>query len=146
MTVAAVAASFWLASATASDTVRVGPLELANGEVRLWVELVPTHPRLSEYKRTLVVSRGGAEVRQTLFPDTGGYGRLNIYRQSGEVLVVRGPFDALLVHLDPLRIEMPPQPTMASGKYVAALAQGADGAWRFIPAAEAGELPLEVTK
>lgn len=125
-------------------TFSPAPLMLPGSEVRLWVELKPSHPYLAEYDRMLFVTRGNSEARQTLFPDTGGYGRLNIYLQGSEAVVVKGPFEELLVHLDTLRIEKLSKPTKPLGAYLAAYAKAPEGTWRFIPATEAGEVSLEV--
>ena len=122
------------------------PLTLPGSEVKLWVELKPSHPYLAEYDRVLFVSRGNSEARQALFPDTGGYGRLNIYLQGSEAAVVKGPFEELLVHLDTLRIEILLKPTKPLGTYLAAYAKAPEGTWRFIPAAEAGEVSLEIPR
>jgi hypothetical protein len=124
----------------------VGPLVLAGGEVSLWVELSPSHPYLDEHDRTLVVTRGTAAVRKPLLSDSGGYGRLNIYLHSPHSAIVKGPFEELLVHFDPLQVEELPKPVQVPGKYLAALARDATGTWRFIPAAEASEMPLGVSR
>jgi hypothetical protein len=125
-----------------TTTMALAPLTLPGSDARLWVELKPTHPFLAEYDRTLTVTRGASEARQALFPDTGGYGRLNIYVQSPEVTIVKGPFEELLVRVDTLRIEKLTTPFPAPGKYVAAFDKASEGTWRFIPASEENEVPV----
>ena len=129
-----------------TETLIVGPLALEEGEASLWVEVKPSHPYLAEYNRTLVVTRGATEVRQPLFPDTGGYVRLNIYLHNPQAAMVKVPFEELLVHLDPLRFEKLTKPMPVTGKYLAALARDPSGKWRFIPAAEANEVPVGAPK
>ena len=115
-------------------------LSLPDAEVKLWVELRPTHPYLSEYDRVLVATRGESENQVPLFPDTGGYGRLNIYAVGSQRILVRGPHEEFLVHTDTLKIEKIQQPEHNIYKYLAAFAKAEDGTWRFIPASEADEV------
>jgi hypothetical protein len=60
--------------------------------------------------------------------------------------MVKGSFEELLVHLDPLQIEKLTKRTPVPGRYLAALARDPSGKWRFIPATEASELPVEAPK
>ena len=129
-----------------TTTSSLAPLTLPDGNTRLRVELKPTHPFLAEYDRTLTVNRGNSEVRQELFQDTGGYGRLNIYILSPEVVIVSGPFEELLVNVGTLKIEKLTKPLQIKGTYLAAFAKAPEGTWRFIPAAEAGEIPVGGTQ
>ena len=125
-------------------TTDLAPFSLPESQVRLWVELKPSHPYFAEYDRTLIVTRGKYEARQPLFPDTGGYGRLNIYLQSPEVAVVQGPFEEFLIHINTLQIEKATKPTQAPGNYLAAFAKAPEGVWRFMLAKEAGEVSVGV--
>lgn len=125
-----------------TTSMALAPLALP-GDVRLWVELKPTHPFLAEYDRILFITRGQTEVRQMLFPDTGGYGRLNIYVQNRNSVVVKGPFDEFVIHIDSLQVEKPPKPLAAPGQYLAAFAKDSEGTWRFILVTEADEVSVE---
>lgn len=125
-----------------TTSMALAPLALPR-DVRLWVELKPTHPFLAEYDRTLLLTRGQSEVRQQLFPDTGGYGRLNIYVQNRDAVVVKGPFEELLIHLDSLKVEKLPRPLVVPGQYLAAFAKDSEGTWRFVSVSEAQEVSVE---
>jgi hypothetical protein len=63
-----------------------------DSDLRLTVKLRPSHPFLAEYDRVLLLSGGSGVLEEIeLFPDTGGYALVNVYRlPSGDFLVRAG--------------------------------------------------------
>ena len=118
---------------------------IPHSSLQLAVERIPTHPTLSEYDRVLVLrSRAGEVVRVTLFRDTGGYSRVNLYRLADSSYLARDAESSYLIRPPVQAITRDSARRVAdSGRYLGAFAEDRDRTWRFIPAEEGPELPTE---
>jgi hypothetical protein len=124
-----------------TPTYRTG-YSLPGTDVEVAIELRPTHPWLSEYERTLVLTSPTKREEKKMFPDTGGYLRTNLYSLGGGRFLVRGFFDEWLVQTQPPQMTELSQTTQRrGGTYIGAFDE-VDRTWRFIPAAEQDEKPL----
>ena len=123
-----------------TPTYRTG-YSLPGTNVEVAIELKPTHPWLSEYERTLVLTSPTKREEQKMFPDTGGYLRTNLYGLGGGRFLVKGFFDEWVVQTQPLQMKEVSQTTQRGGTYIGAFDE-VDRRWRFIPAAEQNEKPL----
>jgi len=124
---------------------RVAQYSVPSGDVTLAVSLLSTHPFLAEFKRELLVTRANTPPTTTeLFPDTGGYALVNLYRRSDGQLLVRTIGDDSYV-VDPTG-EIKTIPAIGASStdaYLGAFDWDAQKRWRFIPASEAAEMPLD---
>jgi len=108
------------------------------------VQLQPMHFYLPEYSRALVLrSPGAAAVRRDMFPDTGGYMRTQLYRLHDGRFIVEGSFDAFAVDPAAHRISKIDAKLVDTAQYLGAFDDTGDGHWRFIPAFESPEQPLQ---
>jgi hypothetical protein len=65
------------------------------------------HPFLAEYDRVLVLERDGKELaRRPMFPDTGGYGRTNVYDLGNSKTLLLSAFDAYVLDYDRADIQV----------------------------------------
>jgi hypothetical protein len=109
------------------------------------VEIVPTHPYLAEYERTLILRKAGSsDQRFSMFPDTGGYLRTQLYRLPDGRLLVSDFFDTFVINVVKQKIDADTGVLPEKGVYLGAF-DNREGAirttWRFI---DAGKSPEQV--
>jgi hypothetical protein len=101
------------------------------------VQLQPTHLYLAEYRRALVLRNPGApDLRQDMFPDTGGYSRTQLYQLSDGRFLVEGTFDSFIVDVAAHRISIAPKEASSNAKYLGVFDDTGDGRWRYLAEAE----------
>jgi hypothetical protein len=97
------------------------------------VQLQPMHPYLAEYKRALVLRKPGvSDVRQKMFPDTGGYSRTWLYRLKDGRFLIEGAFDSFVVDAVGHTISDAPKVATTDAALLGVFADTGDGQWRFI--------------
>jgi hypothetical protein len=113
----------------------------------LKVDLTHMHPYLAEYKRRailLVAER--VELSQELFPDTGGYSRVNLYRLSPDRYYVATfgnedySLDIAEGRLEVVRTQAHIAPSGA--EFVGAFDWRRNSGWGFVPQSERPEIPI----
>lgn len=108
------------------------------------VERRQTHEFLAEYDRRVVVRTPGASpVVYDLDRETGGYARVNVHALGDSALILRDAFGAIMVPLDggPLR-DLSGRPR--GDAFVGSFDEDDAGRWRFLPAPERPEQPVEL--
>jgi len=104
-----------------------------DSEVVVGVQLTQSHPFLAEYDRFLFYgpARGPFE-RIHLFPDTGGYALVNLYRLDRSTLI------ADTIGNQSYRIELasPGQEVAGDTQFLGAFDFDPSREWRFIPSSE----------
>ena len=114
------------------------PLEGTTSTVA--VQLQPMHLYLAEYHRVLVLRRPGApEMRQKMFPDTGGYSRTRLYRLKEGQFFIEGAFDSFVIDTAGHSIAEAPRSVAGNATFLGVFDDTGDGIWRFI--AESQGLP-----
>jgi hypothetical protein len=112
--------------------------------VQIVLRLVPSHPYLAEYDRTVLLrSNSGRKVQVDLFPDTGGYSRTQLYRVSNTRYWLKGSFDSAMIDVSTQSIEVRETLADPSGTYLGAFARDTKEGWRFLPASVSPEASLE---
>ena len=117
--------------------------KLGDSGPEITVEIVPMHPYLAEYRRSLVLHRKGLpDQRIEMFPDTGGYSRTQLYRCPDGTLLVAGFFDAF--NIDPVKhnIVRHNENAAHAGVYLGAFDRTKTHDWRFIDASRSPEREL----
>lgn len=100
----------------------------------------PPHP---EYARRIILRVAGrTAARVEMGGDTGGYGRANLYHLGGPVYLLRDAGDSYTVDVDRHTVARGPA-RRAGGRFLGAFDQDESRRWRFIPAAERPEMPVE---
>jgi hypothetical protein len=110
--------------------------------VRVLMQFQPDQPFLAEYRRFLVLRRPGTEdQRIEMFPDTGGYGRTQVYRLPDGGFLVQGYFDE--VKIDPAirNLAVHYNGPDAGATYIGAFDRSG-GEWRFVEAKYSPEQKL----
>src|SRR5262249_41956323 len=65
-------------------------VHVPGSSVVIAIERVSPHAVLAEYDRTVTIEiNGRPAARQTLFPDSGGYSRTNLYRLDAQHALLR---------------------------------------------------------
>jgi len=105
------------------------------------VKLEPSHPFFAEYHRSLTVYRGDQRTASAvLFPDTGGYSMVNVYRAASEGfrLLTMGN-DSYVVNTEgDIRVVSDRQ-EMLFDVYLGAF-DWCGSSWRFVSVAESPEM------
>ncbi|HKQ58340.1 MAG TPA: hypothetical protein VJY35_10785 [Candidatus Eisenbacteria bacterium] len=113
----------------------------------LAIRLHQSHPVLAEFDRVLVLEGGtGPQPRVDLWPDTGGYALVNLYRLGPQryVVTTQGNRQYLIdvaagtVDAQPIAMTHGAQPRPAGAEFVGAFNFVSDS-WRFSTAAESPE-------
>lgn len=121
-------------------------------DLELVAVLKQSNPPLAEYHRSLILVSSSRQLQTVeLFPDTGGYSLINLYRFPGERYLVRtmGNHEYLV---SPAQRSISSSPRRSSrglpeGSSFIGAFDFADGYhWRFIPAAERAELDSEIPR
>lgn len=133
-------AAWWLFSSPENLS---SPFPIPQTDIQIQIRLRATHPFLAEYSRTLLISRSNQHLEFKLFPDTGGYGRLNVYAIGSSHLRIVGPFETTTLRTDTLQPELQELPQNIQIHYLATFTQTADGKWRFVSSSERPESPLQ---
>lgn len=102
------------------------------------------HPVLAEYNRRLVLRSEAPETDLTMFPDTGGCTRANLYRTSETEFILRDCSGEIFeIGLTPSLIRRVENDGVR-GKltFIGCFDSDVDGELRFIPAAQRRELAV----
>ena len=111
--------------------------------VAIVVERRPAHGFLAEYdRRTELIIDGRKAAEAELFKDTGGDSRLNLYRISDTVFLLRDAADSYAVDLDRRTITQD-DVRRKEGFFVGSYDLDSSQTWRFIPSGERPELATE---
>ena len=103
-----------------------------------------THAFFAEYQRNLMTEVEGRLVRQlTLFPDTGGYSRANLYRIDGQSVLLRDADSSYTIDVTTGTISKD-EKRRAEGTFLGSFDVDGASTWRFIFARERPELPTEM--
>ena len=111
------------------------------------VDLTHMHPYLAEYKRHVILQvPDRTEFSRELFPDTGGYSRVNLYRLSANryYLATFGNEDYSLDIADG-RFEVVrtrEHVAPSSAEFVGAFDWRRKSGWSFVPQSERAEIPI----
>ena len=121
-------------------------VDLPGTTSRISVQLQPMHPYLAEYRRYLVLQKGGMpDKRVELFADTGGYSRTQLYKLPDGRFRVDGFFDSVIV--DPVQHQISDAGRVREkGTYLGAfhnVKQRQWTEWRFLSSAESPEETLD---
>ncbi len=113
-----------------------------NSGSSIMIELRPVHPYLAEYKRFLIVRKGGRITQQKLAMDTGGYAATNVYICSDKRIMLDGHMDSALINTSTGKIEF----GRCTGKrtYFGVFDGGGNKQWLFFTAANRHETVLEM--
>ena len=99
--------------------------------------------RLAEYEhRARLEHNGQVASRLDLTFDTGGYGRTNLYRLADGQFLLLDAGASVLIYV-PLPSLQPEMTRQRRGVFVGAFDTDSTGTWRFIPASERPERPVE---
>jgi hypothetical protein len=125
------------------EAAQVAEYALPNEKILVVIRREPMHPFLAEYKRVLEVRASSAIATRELLPDTGGYGRINMYRLGHSELLLRGFFEALVIDLPGGEVRSATRAALAPEQmeYLGAF-DDTDGDWRFFHPTERPELAL----
>lgn len=119
---------------------------LADSASEISIQLVPTHPYLAEYQRTLVLHKAGSpDQRVEMFADTGGYSRTQLYRLPDGKFLVSGFFDAFVIDLSRHSIAPYTETAVHMGAYLGAFDKmGPDSSkeWTFNDTSQSPEQKL----
>jgi len=134
-------------SASEPPTEYTAQYRLPGSALLLSVELHQSHPFLAEYDRSLVLEGGARKlVEIDLFPDTGGYALVNLYRSASGDYVVRTQGNHYYIltlasgSITPHEDHTGLVTARAAGEeFVGAFDFDAQRGWRFISAAERSE-------
>jgi hypothetical protein len=112
------------------------------------VELEPTHPYFAEYKHFAYLTKAGQRIASAeLFPDTGGYARLNLYWVNERIWTLRGFHDIQTIDLAKATITAGgPHAGDDRLMFVGAFdltENGSSVAWNFVPARDRSEMPVD---
>jgi hypothetical protein len=134
-------------SETALSLTEVATLRLPGTSTTLVIERRPMHANQAEYHRTVVLRMGPRDlVRQSMFDDTGGYSRTNVYRSSDSTFVlvdVEASYAANARGEELRRDDVRRTDAKSRGQFLGAFDIDSSRTWRFIPATEQPELPVE---
>ena len=115
---------------------------LPNREGEIVVEQWQTHLFLAEFDRTLHIKNSSQQkISQEVMPDTGGYRRINLYKDSTETFFLIGHFSKYSLRIKDLSIaEEDATGKISSGglEYLGCFDKDKYG-WRFITASERSE-------
>ena len=141
---------FVVAASGCGDAEHSASMSVPGSRDSIRIVLKSTHPFLAEYDRSLRIERDGqlTQAEVPLFPDTGGYARVNVYEQDA-VLVLRtaGPDEYLLERstgrLSTRSLEAGTSKAVASeATFVGAFDFDDQGTFAFIPASQSPERKL----
>ena len=119
---------------------------LSADATRLITGFTPMHAYLAEYERSLAVVRAdGTRSEIKLFPDTGGYGRGQLYRAEDGALYLKAYFDVARVDPKTREVSVVSSVVPAGAQYLGAFDYIRNVGWKFLVPAESPELPLEAT-
>ncbi|MFD2236751.1 hypothetical protein [Aureimonas populi] len=128
-------------------TVEIGPSSIA-------LERLQAHIFLAEYRRTLVVLRGGEEIGRAGLPmDTGGTAHMNVYRTGEQTLRLVDRLTVYTVNLMDGSVRGTSRTgsgggsslTERQGDFIGAfdaIGEGGERVFRFIPSGERPELRI----
>ncbi len=122
------------------DREHSAAVTLPDSPITLRVVLSPSHPYLAEYDRWLILEQDShVQSKTELFPDTGGYALVNVYRVDSEVLLLTEGDHDYHVDLRSSRLTTTPKVRGKSGSQVRGEFLGAFDfdtyhIWRFVPA------------
>ena len=125
------------------QAAEVAEYAVPNENILVVIRREPMHPFLAEYKRVLEVRASGAIATRELFPDTGGYGRINLYRLGRSGLLLRGFFETWVIDIPSGGIRNATSAALAPEQmeYVGAFDE-TNGNWRFFYSDERPEVAL----
>ena len=107
------------------------------------IERTTTHPFFAEYDRAAITQVDGRPAtRQTLFPDSGGYSRTNLYRLDAQHALPRDADASYTVGLAGGVVSKDDERRTA-GMFIASFDIDDGKEWRFIRSSERGELETE---
>ena len=99
-----------------------------------------THAFLAEYDRTVTIEIDGRPAaRKTLFPDSGGYSRTNLYRLDAQHALLRDADASYTIDLASGAISKDDQRRKA-GMFIGGFDIDTSKSWTFIPSSEREEL------
>jgi len=120
-------------------------VQLPGTASRVAVQLQPMHLYLAEYKRALVLRKPGVpDVRQEMFPDTGGYSRTQLYQLPDGRFLIEGPFDSFILDARSNSIQPAPKAAAFNATYLGVFDGTGDGNWRYLAGAESPRKPVRV--
>jgi hypothetical protein len=121
-------------TALACDTQ---PAEVARAALPNGYELAiirqPAHPFLAEYTRVVQLLRSQTVVSSdSLFTDTGGYGRLELFALGGDRYILRGPMQAHLINTAAASITLLGTTHAPTGKLLGVFDADSSGVWAYM--------------
>jgi hypothetical protein len=109
----------------------------------LVIERRPTHAVFAEYQRIAILRSGDQPAAEiSLFQDTGGYSRANLYQIDKSRLLLRDADASYVIDLSATTIKRD-KIRRKEGSFLGSFDDDTDGRWRFIPALEREELTTE---
>lgn len=123
------------------------------GSATIALDRRPISFMFAEYDRDLVVLRDGKDIKRTrLMVDTGGSGRMNVYRLDDDTLIFVDRFDVKSVRMSDGAVQyigdtknVRPQGVFLGG-FDTIREEGRRRIYRFVTAAERDENPVEPAK
>ena len=145
-----------IAIVACSATERYAEADLPGAGVVVGVRPIHSHPFLAEYDRELISTTLDGPQTQEIFPDTGGYPLVNVYRQgtSSFLLLTKGDHQYSVDARDGTLTTRRARTTQVDrpdggfsihhlppngSEFVGAFDFDAEREWRFIPARERPE-------
>jgi len=121
----------------------VAAVHVPTSRATIAIKRVPRHPLFPEYDRTVTIEVDGRQLtRQTLFPDSGGYSRTNLYRLDEQHALLRDADASYTIDLASGVVSKDDERHTA-GMFIGSFDIDDAKEWRFIPSSERGELETE---
>lgn len=113
------------------------------GSISIVMELVKSHPFLSENERYIILMENGKEiVRKKLFPDTGGYASSNLYQGGFNRYFLKGYFDSWILDLN-TRTITEGDSELSKLQYLGIFDMNGSSSWNFYSSSQRNEVMLK---
>jgi hypothetical protein len=123
---------FLTAVACNTQPAEVARAALPNG-YELAIIRQPAHAFLAEYTRVVQLLRSQTVLSSdSLFMDTGGYGRLELFALGGDRYVLRGPMEAHLINTAAASITLLGTTNAPTGKLLGVFDADSSGVWAYM--------------
>jgi hypothetical protein len=125
---------FLTALACNTQPAEVARAALPNG-YELAIIRQPAHASLAEYTRVVQLLRSQTVLgSDSLFMDTGGYGRLELFALGGDRYILRSPMQAHLINTAAASITLLGTTNAPTGKLLGVFDADSSGVWTYMAA------------
>jgi hypothetical protein len=132
-----------IGAAACAEAPQIAKYSVHASDGTVLLERKRAHGGLAEYQRSASLLVGSQPVaRVTLFVDTGGYSRTNLYRLSETRLLLRDAEASYVIDVVAKTITKD-ESRRKAGAFLGSFDVDASREWRFVPAAERPEMPTE---